>query len=178
MMSLQEAPAPPHPNTTTTNNICNLYCNFNVHNNGNPLQSSSLTILYYNARSLIPKMDELALLADVHNPDVICIVKTWLANDINDAEISISGYHSCQLDRRRHGGGVLLYIKDLYHYTVLPKPNGALEVLSIAVQYNTIPTRVCFYVLSPPSPPAAVLDELCACFESVIETSLNLRTLF
>ena len=43
-----------------------------VHHTG-PRPNSSLKILYYNARSLLPKFDELLISADIHCPDVICI---------------------------------------------------------------------------------------------------------
>ena len=107
--------------------------------------------LYYNARSLIPKSDELSLLAT--DPDIICIVETWLEENIDDKEISIPRYHSNWLDRNRHGGGVLLYVKNLYQYTVLPKPNGALELLSVVIQHNIISPEFvfpCFTALQAP----------------------------
>ena len=126
-------------------------------------------------------MDELTLLADIHNPDVFCIVETWLANDINDAEISISGYHSCRLDRRRHGGGVLLYTSKTC-ITIPSCPNLMVPLKCFLLLYSTTQPQpefvfLCF-ITPPPSSPTAVLDELCAHFESVIETSLNLWTLF
>ena len=128
--------------TLKSNNTCT----------NNTSWSSLFTILYYNARSLIPKLDELSLLASVHNPDIICIVETWLEGNVDDTEISIPGYHPIRLDRNRHGGGVLLYIKNLYYYHVLPKPSTALELVSVVVQYNVIPTRICVSVFyRPPS---------------------------
>ena len=60
-----------------------------------------------NARSLLPKMDELAATVDACSPDLICIVETWLSPDISNPEISLAGYQLCRLDRDRHGGGVL-----------------------------------------------------------------------
>lgn len=54
------------------------------------LSNSSLTIVYYNARSLLPKMDELATIADAHSPDLICIVESWLSDDIPSDEISLN----------------------------------------------------------------------------------------
>ena len=50
-------------------------------------KSLPLKIIYYNARSLLPKMDELATIAEAHSPDLICIVETWLS-DISDTELS------------------------------------------------------------------------------------------
>ena len=55
-------------------------------------------------------MEELTLLTSVHDPDVICVVETWLDGEIEDKEISIPGYHSTRFYQHRHGGGVLLYL--------------------------------------------------------------------
>lgn len=52
-----------------------------------------LLIVYFNARSLIPKLDELCAIVEAHNPDVVSIVESWLCADIPDNEISIPGYH-------------------------------------------------------------------------------------
>ena len=67
-----------------------------------------LSVIYYNVRSILPKLDELSLLAKTHNPDVICIVEPWLSADISDPEIAIPGYYAHRLDRNRNacGGGV------------------------------------------------------------------------
>lgn len=65
-----------------------------------------------NARSLPPKIDELHALVTVEQPQVICIVESWLADDIADNEISIVGYQVFRLDRNRQGGGVLTYVHD------------------------------------------------------------------
>ena len=51
-----------------------------------------LSVLYFNARSLLPKMDEIKLLVVVHNPDVISITDTSLSPDISDGDFAISDY--------------------------------------------------------------------------------------
>ena len=62
----------------------------------------------------------------------------------------------------------MLYVKDIFQHTILPRPNGALELLSVVIQHNTIPTRICVSVFyRPPSSPASVLDELCTYFETI-----------
>ena len=55
-------------------------------------------IMYCNARSLIPKYDELCATMEVHNPDTICIVETWLCAAVLDSEVALSGY---QIHRKR-----------------------------------------------------------------------------
>ena len=59
-----------------------------------------LFILYFNARSVLPKFDELRAVSLMLDPDIICITETWLSSEIEDQEIVLSG--SC-LDRNGHG---------------------------------------------------------------------------
>jgi hypothetical protein len=80
------------------------------------------TILYFNARSVLPKLDELVTLVDIHTPDIICIVESWLDKDITDSEIAIPDYVPLRLDRDRHGGGVLIYMKDIFCFSTLLIP--------------------------------------------------------
>ena len=67
--------------------------------------------MYFNARSLLPKIDNLRGLCSLYFPDIICVVETWLHEDILDSEISIEGFSIMRLDRTRHGGGVIVYVK-------------------------------------------------------------------
>ena len=59
-------------------------------------------------------------MVQIHNPDIICIVESLLDNSILDYELTISDYNLLRLDRNRHGGGIILYIRDsLSFYPVL-----------------------------------------------------------
>ena len=62
-------------------------------------------------------------------PDVICTVETWLDDNINDGEISITDYNICRLDRNRHGGGLAFYVKLCLCYQVLLQHPNDLEFL-------------------------------------------------
>ena len=96
-------------------------------------QPNCLNILYYNARSLLPKMDELRVLVDTQQPHIVSIVETWLSSEISDNEIFLQGYQVLRLDRNRHGGGILMFI----HESLVPKVVVAgpsdLELLIISV---------------------------------------------
>jgi len=70
---------------------------------------NNLSILYYSARSLLPKIDHLSSLCLASDPDIVCIVESWLCNEITDSEIALPGYSPVRLDRNRYGGCVLLY---------------------------------------------------------------------
>ena len=87
-----------------------------LHANSN--KNSSLNILYFNVRSLIPKIDNLRILCSLYSPDVICVVESWLDSDVIDSEVSIQGYSVIRLDHSRHGGGILIYVKCLFSYSV------------------------------------------------------------
>ena len=94
--------------------------------------NSNLKILYFNARSLLPKFDKLLLLTDSHCSDVICIAESWLCLDILDSKISIPGYQSMRMDRNRHNGGVLMYVLDTFIVKRLPS-HVSLELITLTL---------------------------------------------
>ena len=57
-----------------------------------------LSILYFNAGSILPKFDELQAVCLTLDPDIICITETWLSSNIEDQDIALLGYFSCCLD--------------------------------------------------------------------------------
>ena len=70
--------------------------------------------IHLNINSLIPKIDELRLIAKNSNPAIIGISESKLDKSILDNEIKIDGYELKRSDRNRQGGGVACYIrKDL-----------------------------------------------------------------
>ena len=91
-----------------------------------------LEIIYFNARSILPKLDELHLLCADSSPHVVCIVETWLDDSVFDNKLTIPNYCLVRLDRNRHGGGVLLYIRDDLSYNVIFMGPENLELLGIS----------------------------------------------
>ena len=97
--------------------------------------ANSVSIMYFNARSIVPKFDELCLLVELHNPDIISIVESLLCADIPDDDICIQGYNVFHNDRNRHGGGVLMFINNHFTSEVLPSHHFSnLEILPVAVR--------------------------------------------
>ena len=101
-----------------------------------------LTVLYYNACSLFPKLDCLAASCLASSPDVFCIVESWLSPDIIDSEISIPGYSVTRLDRNRHGGGIVLYIKDSLPFKVNFLGTENLELIFVTIFPATV-NQIC-----------------------------------
>ena len=112
--------------------------------------------MYYNCRSVLPKFDDLILSCETYSPDFICLVETWLENNVSENETLIANYICVRHDRNRHGGGVLLYIKNNYQYKLLVKGPLDTELLFISIIQG--PTIGVFY--RPPSSPTAVMDIL------------------
>lgn len=131
-----------------------------------------LTVLYYNAGSLLPKMDELQANVLSQKPNIICIVETWLSEDISDNELSVMDYQLQRLDRNRYGGGILLCVHNSLSYKVLLK-GGPFNLKFLALIVTTksadIPcNKVCICLFyRPPSSPVSIFDNLCTTVQIV-----------
>ena len=68
--------------------------------------------LHLNARSLLPKISELKLIAKMTRATVISVTETWLDSSVTDQEISIDNYCVARKDQNRNGGGVCTYIRN------------------------------------------------------------------
>ncbi len=87
--------------------------------------------MYFNCRSILPKLDELATLCSADNPDIVCLVETWLCDDVLNNEVCIPNYSIIRHDRNRHGGGVVIYIQNSIRYNVLMSGPANLELLIV-----------------------------------------------
>ena len=120
--------------------------------------------MYFNARSLIPKLDELCLLVETHQPDIVCIIETWLDHNISDNEIHLPGFQLYWLDRNRGGGGVFMYAQHNLIVNMLPPqlqnnvPHN-LEFLPISFRHNHFKIRIALFY-RPPSTPSLIFDTL------------------
>ena len=95
------------------------------------------------------------------NPDIICIVESWLDPSILDNEISIVNYSLVRLDRSRHGGGVLLYIKDNLPFSVIISSPESLEFICIKIHDCPYSSDLCIGLLyNPPDNVCHVLLRL------------------
>ena len=78
-----------------------------------------LTLGHLNIRSLLPKIDEIRDLMATSNFDIFAVCESWLNDTVLDSEIAIEGYQIYRKDRSNSiGGGVCLYVKNEYAFTV------------------------------------------------------------
>ena len=130
------------------------------------------TILYYNARSLLPKFDVLLFSIETYHPHIICIVETWLGNEITSSEIDIQGYRLYRRDRNRHGGGILIYVAEYLLVSVFPDPPSQLELLALSVRLNNFRINLCLFY-RPPSSGSHIFDSLVSYLDSICAGSLS-----
>ena len=95
--------------------------------------NSTFSIVYFNARSLLHKIDHLRLICMTSRPDIVCIVESWMENEISDYEISIDGYNVVRADRNRHGGGVLIFISKIFIHRIIFRGDHELNTAKTAV---------------------------------------------
>ena len=77
---------------------------------------NKLSCMYFNARSIVNKIDELELYIKEEDLDIIGITETWLTEEILTSEICPEGYTLYRKDRKdlvkTRGGGVALFVKN------------------------------------------------------------------
>jgi len=92
------------------------------------------------------------------NPDIICVTESWLDERVTENELCIPGFNLLRLDRNRHGGGVAMYIKDVFLYKIISSCH-LLECLIVSISFGLC--KLCiglFY--RPPNSSAITLDNL------------------
>ena len=115
-----------------------------------------IRLLYFNTRSIVHKVHELIAFCLLQNPDIVCVVKTWLDSDVQNAEICIPNYELVCLDRNRHGGGVAIYVANHLPFSVV---FYCLELLAISVKslYGQLVVAVLY---RPPSSSISFFENL------------------
>ena len=65
-----------------------------------------------NINSLLKSIDQLRVILVNTSLDILAINETKIDDSVSSNEISIVGYQLIRKDRNRHGGGVLMYIRE------------------------------------------------------------------
>ena len=75
------------------------------------LHHKGISVATLNTRSLEPRVAELREMFKATELDILAVTETW-CDDTKTREIEIDGYNIVRKDRNRHGGGVLIYIRN------------------------------------------------------------------
>lgn len=74
-------------------------------------QRNGLNVCHINAQSLKNKIDEFRVTFENSSIDVICISESWFNETTPDSLVSLNGYKVFRADRKKHGGGVAIYVR-------------------------------------------------------------------
>ena len=94
---------------------------------------SGISSVCLNARSVVSKRFDLSAFVLACDFDVVAITETFLDNSIHDSHIVPPGYTVFRKDRNRHGGGVLLLIRDSLNASLRPDLDDQCEVLWVSI---------------------------------------------
>ena len=100
-----------------------------------PNNPHNISVICYNARSLIHKVDKLCANCLLYKPDIICVVETW-SDHIANSEIAIPNLTVTRLDRDGHGRGIAIYIANHLSFSVVSSGPSYLEFLVISVKHS------------------------------------------
>ena len=97
----------------------------------------------------------------------VAITESWLSSDINNTELHISSYQIVRRDRNRHGGGVLMYIREVIQVETNANnqyPN--LEIVTVTLRFGSFKSclSLCY---RPPSSTVDFFNDLIGYLELV-----------
>lgn len=131
-----------------------------------------LHFVHLNIRSLLPKIDEVRMLARNTRAACICMTETWLDETVFDSEIQIDNYVLRRQDRNRHGGGVCIYVRsDLSFNPRDDLSHDELEATWIDLILPKTKPILCGVVYRPPQQCNFynLLEDLCLAHSEFIE---------
>ena len=100
------------------------------------------------------KIPDLTAILEADRPDLVAITETFLSDEIGDSELVDSPYCVFRRDRSRHGGGVLLLIRDIIPAIRRDDLENECELLWVEISHVKNKTFLgVFY-----NPPASGLD--------------------
>ncbi|XP_050079556.1 uncharacterized protein LOC126567374 [Anopheles maculipalpis] len=105
------------------------------------------TIIQWNCRSLLGKLDSFKALVGEHNCDVFALCETWLSEDIN---LTFPGYNIIREDRITRGGGVLIGVRKSHTFTRIPTPRqDIIETVAVKAKLGDLHVTITSIYIPP-----------------------------
>ena len=131
-----------------------------------------MSVAHLNVRSVASRENFYLLKQTVttNSFDIFTVSESWLDRTVCDADILIPGYTTFRQDRGPHkrGGGVHVYVKDIYKACVIEKWSSVSESnfqqLWLIVQCKKFKSFLLFTVYRPPDAPIDFLENLSETF--------------
>ena len=115
--------------------------------------------MYFNARSIVNKVQELKLFASQSCPDVIAITETWAHNGISNNYLKIPSYviaarHDRNDTQNGRGGGLLVYVREDLQSVETTCQNNFNQFCSVQIASPSNSLHLYVIYRSPNSSPA------------------------
>ena len=115
--------------------------------------------MYFNARSIVNKVQELKLFASQSRPDVIAITETWAHNGISNNYLKIPSYviaarHDRNDTQNGRGGGLLVYVREDLQSVETTCQNNFNQFCSVQIASPSNSLHLYVIYRSPNSSPA------------------------
>ena len=117
-----------------------------------------ISIMTVNCRSIRNKMDSFRTTTEMYNPDIVVAVETWLSDEYTENEIEMDGYVVFRRDRNKHGGGIMVAIKQGANGTVIWRDDEA-EMMGVKLTINGKQINL-IAVYRPPNDPVDTFERL------------------
>ena len=156
---------------------CSQCCLVHSEDNNNNLSqlSGAIKCAVINARSVVGKKFDLYAYLAAHQLDIIAITETFLDDTVHDSHIAPFGYVAYHCDRNRHGGGVMILIRNTFHVIQRNDLDLSCEVLWIELIVSHGDSVVLFGVFyRPPSSDISVLQQLCHSLHALTSANSNI----
>ena len=122
-------------------------------NKWNIFKSKCLHFIHLNINSLLPKIEELRIIAKSTNATIISISESKLDESVLESEIQIDNYKILLCDRNRHGGGVACYMRNDLSYNIIFVFPREIESVSFEILLsNSKPITagaICCHLINP-----------------------------
>ncbi len=168
-------------NGRNSNNLISVRHNNLIETTGRSKPHALPSFGLINARSLLPKIDELVVLLDGNPMDLVAITESWLHKDIDDSLISISDYNIYRNDGTgSRGGGVCVYsLKNIPCQRRLDFENPNFECLWLWICPTRLPRPLsAIAVCVVYNPPGRTAEELCDLDEYLMNTTDSIRNCY
>ena len=127
-----------------------------------------------NARSLLPKIDEMKVVTQIRSPSIIFISETWLNETVPTSMVSLANYVMTRADRcYRRGGGVAVYIRaELLFTDITPQFRKLQNIDYLVLDVHSCDILlICIYI--PPSVSAELLGSVHVLLTDVTDSFLS-----
>ena len=104
----------------------------------NIISKPGLKIGCLNIRGLLGKIDVIRAILNSCQFDIFCLCETLIDMNVGNHEIDIPGYSIEMCNRNRHGGGVLMYVKDgiTYYTNITHMTSSSVESTWINIKHT------------------------------------------